>query len=132
MWGTEPMETKHNDEAPAPSIKKMGGALAGLVQGHLELIGIEIQEERTRVFKLFLLASISLILGLLILVGLSAAIVIAFWDSNPIAAILILCALYAIALVICISRATHLAKESASPFQATVEELARNRERLLP
>ena len=22
------METKHNDEAPAPSIKKMGGALA--------------------------------------------------------------------------------------------------------
>ena len=69
---------------------------------------------------------------MLILVGLSAAIVIAFWDSNPIAAILILCALYAIALVICISRATHLAKESASPFQATVEELARNRERLLP
>lgn len=132
MWGPDPMETKHTDEAPAPSIKKMGGALAGLVQGHLELIGIEIQEERARVFKLFLLASISLILGLLILVGLSAAIVIAFWDSNPIAAILVLCALYAIALVICISRATHLAKESASPFQATVEELARNRERLLP
>ena len=98
------MEAKHSDEAPAPSLKKMGSALAGLLQGHLELVGIEIQEERARVFKLFLLASISLILGLLILVG----------------------------LAVCISRAVRLAKESASPFQATVEELARNRERLLP
>lgn len=126
------METRHADDAPAPSIKKMGSAIAGLVQGHLELIGIEIQEERVRVFKLFLLASVSLILGLLILVGLSAAIVIAFWESNPIAAILVLCAVYAVVLGICISRAIGLAKESASPFQATVEELARNRERLLP
>lgn len=126
------METRHADDAPTPSIKKMGSALAGLVQGHLELIGIEIQEERARVFKLFLLASISLILGLLILVGLSAAIVIAFWDSNPIAAILVLCAIYAVVLAVCISRAVHIVKESVSPFQATVEELARNRERLLP
>ncbi|WP_313088966.1 phage holin family protein [Pseudomonas sp.] len=126
------MDSKHADEAPTPSIKKMGSALAGLVQGHLELIGIEIQEERARVFKLFLLASVSFVLGLLILVGLSAAIVIAFWDSNPIAAILVLCALYGIVMAICISRATRIARESASPFQATVEELARNRERLLP
>lgn len=126
------METNRPDEAPSPSLKKMGGALAGLVQGHLELIGIEIQEERTRIFKLFLLASLSLILGLLILVGLSAAVVIAFWETNPIAAILVLCAIYAIAMAICISRAIHLGKESASPFQATVDELARNRERLLP
>jgi uncharacterized membrane protein YqjE len=126
------METNRPDEAPSPSLKKMGGALAGLVQGHLELIGIEIQEERTRIFKLFLLASLSLILGLLILVGLSAAVVIAFWETNPIAAILVLCAVYAIAMAFCISRAIRLGKESASPFQATVDELARNRERLLP
>lgn len=126
------METNRPDEAPSPSLKKMGGALAGLVQGHLELIGIEIQEERARVFKLFLLASLSLILGLLILVGLSAAVVIAFWETNPIAAILVLCAIYAVAMALCISRAIRLGKESASPFQATVDELARNKERLLP
>lgn len=126
------MDAKHADEAPAPSLKKMGGALVGLLQGHLELIGIELQEERSRVFRLFLLASISLILGLLILVGLSAAIVIAFWETNPIAAILVLCGAYAVVLAICISRAIRLAKACASPFQATVEELARNQERLLP
>ncbi|MBA4690011.1 MAG: phage holin family protein [Pseudomonas sp.] len=126
------MEAKYSDEAPAPSLKKMGGAVVGLLQGHLELIGIELQEERSRVFRLFLLASISLILGLLILVGLSAAIVITFWETNPIAAILILCLVYAIVMAVCISRAIRLAKACASPFQATVEELARNQERLLP
>lgn len=126
------MDAKYSDEAPTPSLKKMGGAFVGLLQGHLELLGIELQEERSRVFRLFLLASISLILGLLILVGLSAAVVIVFWETNPIAAILVLCAVYAVALVICISRAIKIAKACASPFQATVEELARNQERLLP
>lgn len=130
--GADPMQGNRSDEAPAPSIKKLGGAIAGLLQGHLELIGIEIQEERVRVFKLFLLASISLILGLLILVGLSAAVVILFWETHPIAAILVLCLIYAIGMIVCVSRAARLAKESAAPFQATVEELSRNRERLMP
>lgn len=126
------MHANNTDEAPAPSLKKLGGAVVGLLQGHLELFGMELHEERSRVFRLFLLASISLILALLILVGLSAAVVIAFWDSNPIVAILILCLIYALVMTLCLIRAIRLARESATPFKATVEELARNQERLLP
>ena len=126
------MDAKPGDEAPKPSLKKLGGAFVGLLQGHLELLGIEVQEEKSRLLRLFLLTGVALILLLLILIGLSAAIVIAFWDTHPIAAILVLCALYAVVLAVCISRALVLAKETAAPFQATVEELARNRERLLP
>lgn len=126
------MDAKPGDEAPTPSLKKLGGAFVGLLQGHLELLGIEVQEEKSRLLRLFLLSGVALILLLLILMGLSTAIVIAFWDTHPIAAILVLCALYAVVLAVCISRALVLAKETAAPFQATVEELARNRERLLP
>ena len=126
------MDARPGEEAPKPSLKKLGGAFVGLLQGHLELLGIEVQEEKARLLRLFLLSGIALILLLLILVGLSAAIVIAFWDTHPIGAILVLCGLYAIVLAVCISRALVIAKESATPFQATVEELARNRERLLP
>nr|MBF0681777.1 phage holin family protein [Pseudomonas sp.] len=126
------MDAKPGDEAPKPSLKKLGGAFVGLLQGHLELLGIEVQEEKSRLLRLFLLSGVALILLLLILMGLSTAIVIAFWDTHPIAAILVLCALYAVVLAVCISRALVLAKETAAPFQATVEELARNRERLLP
>ena len=126
------MDAKPGDEAPKPSLKKLGSAFVGLLQGHLELLGIEVQEEKSRLLRLFLLSGVALILLLLILMGLSTAIVIAFWDTHPIAAILVLCALYAVVLAVCISRALVLAKETAAPFQATVEELARNRERLLP
>lgn len=126
------MDARPGEEAPKPSLKKLGGAFVGLLQGHLELLGIEVQEEKVRLLRLFLLSGIALILLLLILVGVSAAIVIAFWDTHPIGAILVLCGLYAIVLAVCISRALVIAKESATPFQATVEELARNRERLLP
>ncbi|WP_312299260.1 phage holin family protein [Stutzerimonas nitrititolerans] len=126
------MDAKPGEEAPKPSLKKLGGAFVGLLQGHLELLGIEVQEEKVRTFRLFLLAGVSLILGLLILVGLSAAIVIAFWEDHPITAILVLCAIYAVILIACIVRALKLAKECATPFKATLEELERNRERLLP
>jgi len=129
--GDPQMEAKPGSEAPRPSLKKLGGAFVGLLQGHLELVGIEVQEEKARTFRLFL-AGVSLILGLLVLVGLSAAIVIAFWETHRMAAILTLCAIYAVIMIICISRAISLAKKCAAPFQATLEELERNRERLLP
>lgn len=126
------MDVEPGEEAPKPSLKKLGGAFVGLLQGHLELLGIEFQEEKTRTLRLFLLGGISLILGLLVLVGLSAALVIFFWDSYRITAILVLSAIYAVAMVICVSRALKLAKACATPFQATIEELTRDRERLLP
>ena len=100
--------------------------------GVLELLGIEFQEEKARTFRLFLLAGISLIFGLLVLVGLSAAVVIAFWETHRMAAILSLCLIYAVLMALCIGRAIRLAKECATPFQATLEEIARDRERLLP
>jgi len=130
--GEQSMDAKPGEEAPKPSLKKLGGAFVGLLQGHLELLGIEVQEEKVRTFRLFLLAGVSLILGLLILVGLSAAIVIAFWEDHRITAILVLCAIYAVILIVCIARALKLAKECATPFKVTLEELERNRERLLP
>ncbi|QLF94853.1 phage holin family protein [Pseudomonas sp. ABC1] len=127
------MDARQSSDAPqGPSLKKLGGALAGLLQGHLELLGIEFQEEKARTFRLFLLAGISLILSLLILVGLSAAVVIVFWDDHRIAAILGLCAAYAIGLAVCILHAIRLVKAGATPFEATLQELARDRERLLP
>lgn len=126
------MDASPGEEAPKPSLKKLGGAFVDLLHGHLELLGIEFQEEKSRTFRLFLLAGVSLILGLLVLVGLSAAVVIAFWETHRMAALLSLCGIYAVLMALCIGRAIRLAKEAATPFQATLEEIARDRERLLP
>jgi len=124
--------TQTADEAPRPSLKKLGGAAVGLLQSHLELLGIEFQEEKSRSFQLFLFAGIALIFGLLLLVGLSAALMIHFWDSHRLLAAVGLCAIYTAGLLFALWRARNLVQRGEAPFQTTLEELARTRENLLP
>lgn len=124
--------TPTGEPGTEPSLKRLGGAALGLLQGHLELLGLEFKEEKSRTFRLFIYAALSLIFGLLVVIGLSAAIVIAAWETHRMLAIIALCVLYAIGLAICLVKVIHLARQGEKLFHATVEELARNRERLLP
>ena len=114
-----------------PSLKRFGGALLGLLHNHLELLGLELQEEKTYAFRMLLFAGLCLLFGLLLLVGLSMAVIVVCWDSHRLAAIFGLCLVYGLALLLCIARLLKLARRSHHPFQATLEELARNR-KLLP
>ncbi|GGJ89828.1 phage holin family protein [Pseudomonas matsuisoli] len=121
-----------SQEAPRPSLKRLGGAAVGLFQSHLELLGIELQEEKSRTFQLFIFSGLSLIFGLLVIIGASAAILVACWDEYRLSAVLGLCLLYGLGLLACVFRAIQLVRRGEAPFHATLEELARNRERLLP
>lgn len=119
-------------EPPKPSLKKLGGAMVGLVQGHLELLGIEFQEEKSRTFRLFLFSGLCLIFALLVLMGLSTVVLIAFWDTYRLPTALGICLVFGAALAFCVAKAMHLARQGESPFRATLAELARDKERLLP
>lgn len=119
-------------EAPKPSLKRLGGAAVGLLQSHLELLGIEFQEEKSRTFQLFIFSGLSLIFGLLALIGISAAILIHFWDSHRLLAAGGLTLAYGLGLAFSVVRTLKLVRQGETPFHATVEELARNREQLLP
>lgn len=119
-------------EAPKPSLKRLGGAAVGLLQSHLELLGIEFQEEKSRTFQLFIFSGLSLIFGLLALIGISAAILIHFWDSHRLLAAGVLTLIYGLGLALSVGKTLQLVRQGETPFHATVEELARNREQLLP
>jgi uncharacterized membrane protein YqjE len=119
-------------EAPKPSLKRLGGAAVGLLQSHLELLGIEFQEEKSRTFQLFIFSGLSLIFGLLALIGISAAILIHFWDSHRLLAAGGLALVYGLGLLLSVAKVLQLVRQGETPFHATVEELSRNREQLLP
>ena len=121
-----------NDELARPSLKRLGGAVYGLLQSHMELFCIELQEEKVRSIKLFVLIALSLFFSLLLVIGLSAALVIVLWQDHRIAAILGLCALYFVALIVTLYCIKSIAKPAKSPFEATLNELANTREELLP
>ncbi|MXP69429.1 phage holin family protein [Pseudomonas aeruginosa] len=115
-----------------PSLRRFGAAFLGLLHGHVELFGIELQEQKANTLRLLLLAGLALVFALLLLVGLSLLVLIVFWDTNRLAAALGLCLFYVIGSLFCGWRLYQSINDESSPFSATLEELANDRERLLP
>ncbi|MBG3956365.1 phage holin family protein [Pseudomonas aeruginosa] len=115
-----------------PSLRRVGAAFLGLLHGHVELFGIELQEQKANTLRLLLFAGLALVFALLLLVGLSLLVLIVFWDTNRLAAALGLCLFYVIGSLFCGWRLYQSINDESSPFSATLEELANDRERLLP
>ncbi|HEK1241683.1 phage holin family protein [Pseudomonas aeruginosa] len=114
-----------------PSLRRFGAAFLGLLHGHVELFGIELQEQKANTLRLLLFAGLALVFALLLLVGLSLLVLIVFWDTNRLAAALGLCLFYVIGSLFCGWRLYQSINDESSPFSATLEELANDRERLL-
>lgn len=115
-----------------PSLRRFGAAFLGLLHDHVELFGIELQEQKANTLRLLLFAGLALVFALLLLVGLSLLVLIVFWDTNRLAAALGLCLFYVIGSLFCGWRLYQSINDESSPFSATLEELANDRERLLP
>ncbi len=115
-----------------PSLRRFGAAFLGLLHGHVELFGIELQEQKANTLRLLLFAGLALVFALLLLVGLSLLVLIVFWDTNRLAAALGLCLFYVIGSLFCGWRLYQSINDESSPCSATLEELANDRERLLP
>lgn len=115
-----------------PSLRRFGAAFLGLLHGHVELFGIELQEQKANTLRLLLFAGLALVFALLLLVGLSLLVLILFWDTNRLAAALGLCLFYVVGSLYCGWRLYQSINDESSPFSATLEELANDRERLLP
>ncbi|MBV6751850.1 phage holin family protein [Pseudomonas chlororaphis] len=114
------------------SSRRLGAAFLGLLHSHVELFGIELQEQKARTVSLLLFAGLTLVFGLLLLVGLSALVLILLWDTARLAGIIGLCGFYCLAALFCALRLKAAIFDESSPFHATLEELANDRERLLP
>ena len=115
-----------------PSPKRLSAAFLGLLHSHVELFGIELQEQKSRSLGMLLFAGLALVFALLLLLGLSALVLILVWDSYRMAGIVGLCTFYALATLFCALRLKAAVTDETSPFSATLDELARDRERLLP
>jgi uncharacterized membrane protein YqjE len=115
-----------------PSPRRLAGALLGLVHGHVALFSEEIREQQARTVALLILTGLCVLFGLLLIVGLSAALLILFWDSYRFWVISLLCLFYALGLLGCAASLVQRMRNAPAPFGASLEELARDREQLLP
>ena len=106
--------------------KMFARRLLTIGENRLELLTVEVQEERERLLHAFLLALGVAAFGLLAGLALTAAIVVWLWTWSPVAVLLILTGLYGAAGVCLYRRLTGLLRDWQT-LSATLDQLRKDR-----
>jgi uncharacterized membrane protein YqjE len=98
-----------------------------ICENRVELLMVEVQEERERLLRAILLALGAAVFGLSACIALTVVIVVALWHQSPMAALLILTALYAGAALFLYGRVSRLLR-GWQTLPATIDQLRKDRE----
>ncbi len=110
----------------ATTSKKFVRRLATIGENRLELLAVEVQEERERILHAFLLALGVAAFGLLAGITLTAAIALWLWTWSPLGVLAILTILYAAAGFFLYQRLTGLMRNWQT-LSASLEQLRKDR-----
>jgi uncharacterized membrane protein YqjE len=117
---------------PAPagfvdSLRALGDGLLASVESRLELVSIELQEEKFRLIQMFFWISAALFTGMLAILFISLTVVYLFWENARLAALGGLALLYTGAFVAIVILFRRFLARQPRPFAATLEELGKDR-----
>lgn len=108
------------------SSKRVGARLLAIAENRLELLTVELQEERDRLILALLLSLGVAVLSLLAALALSAALVVLFWAQSPLGVLLGLTALYVIMGVCALTKLRRLMADWET-LPATLNQLRKDR-----
>ncbi len=122
-------------ESRVPSPSGLLGSLRGFADGligsahdRLELLAVELHEEKFRLIQIFIWISGIVFLAMLAIVFISLAVVVLLWDTARMAAIATLAGAYSAGLVAAVIGFRRYLKTQPKPFAATLSELREDRE----
>ncbi|MGH7950390.1 MAG: phage holin family protein [Limisphaerales bacterium] len=127
------METSSpTDSEPhlAEASKRLGLRIFSICENRLELLAIETREERERLLRAMWLAMAAAVFSLLAGLTLTLIVMVVFWTSHPIVALIVTGGIYAVAAAILFVRLAQLHRDWKS-FADTLEQLKKDRECLL-
>ena len=107
--------------------KKFVRRLATIGENRLELLAVEVQEERERILQAFLLALGIAAFGLLAGITLTAAIALLLWPWSPLGVLAILTVIYGVAGFCLYTKLTGLLRNWQT-LSATLDQLRKDRE----
>lgn len=120
-----------NDDSGSPlgniktASKRLAKTALVLGENRMQLLLLELEEERERVLKALILALGVFAFGLLAGVAFTVVIVLAFWNSHPVCAASVLTAVYAGSALFLNSRLSLLRRDWAA-FSGTVSQLQKD------
>ena len=109
------------------SVRTFADNLLATVQDRIELVSVELQEEKLRLIKVFIWISAAIFSSVLALMFASITIVYLFWESARLAALIGLTTLYAAATVVIIVAFKAYIARQPKPFAATIAEIKNDR-----
>lgn len=112
------------------SLKQLLATLAGIAQTRIELLGNEVEEQVARLTTMLLWTIVTLFLAFTSAVLVAVAVLVVFWDTNRILAAVLLAAGFALLALVSWLRVRSVALGRPHLFQATVAELAKDRDHL--
>jgi len=113
------------------SVRALLSTLVALAHNRLELLSTELHEEVERVALLVLWGAVALFFAFLAVVFVAVLILVAFWESRVLTASLLAISFFALALIAAFV-ARHQIAAKPRPFDASLNELAKDREQLTP
>ena len=108
------------------SLKRICDTLLATAQNRVELIAVELQEEKCRIVEVVLCAAAVAAFGMMTLSLVTFTVVILFWENGRLIALGGLSVLYLIATTLA-WRALQSRLKVARPFAATIDELKNDR-----
>ena len=106
--------------------KRVAQRLFRIGENRLELLLVELQEERQCLLHFLLLALGAAVFGILAGVALSGLVVVALWQYSPAGALLLLAALYSVAALLLYRRLTALGHDW-QPLADTLDQIRKDR-----
>jgi len=114
------------------SLKRMTGTLLGIFQTRLELLSIEVEEERLNIKQMLLYGCIALLFFGLATILLTTFVVVVFWDSYRLQVLAGFIILYFVAGLLAWNALNGVANRKSQLFSASLAALADDRDQLVP
>jgi uncharacterized membrane protein YqjE len=119
--------TSDNGTHLGDATKRITQRVFVIFENRLQLLMVEVQEERERVLLAILLGLCAAAFGLLAGVTLTVVIAVALWEHSPIIALLVLAVIYIIAAVVFYGRLVRLQRDWQT-LPGTLDQLKKDRE----
>ena len=109
-------------------MRRILSSVFSILQTRLELIGIELAEEKDRLLMVLFMGLAAMMLATMALIALTALVAIAFWDTYRWQALAGITIVYAVAAIVCALRARRGLHNAPMIFEATLHEFEKDRE----
>src|SRR3978361_772568 len=116
---TTERQSQHDTQGP---LRRIVSSVFSIFETRLELIGIELSEEKERLIGVLFLGLGAMMLSMMALITLTVLIAIAFWDTYRWQSLAVITAVYVLVAVLCALRARAGLRDTPNVFDGTLAE----------